>query len=161
MSDQTQTLREQLWGSFKNRAMIYWEVYRVLEREYGAGQAEKLMKEALYNRGCAIGERFKAFAPADIDGLRQAFLEFIPDQGRVFEPEVLACDAGRLEIQLHRCPLKEAWHEAGLTDVQVESMCRIAGVVDNGTFEGAGFGFRAETWAPGRTGCCHLFIHKK
>jgi len=35
-----------------------------------------------------------------------------------------------------------------------------AGVVDNGTFESAGFEFRSETWQPGRAGCCHLFITK-
>ena len=37
-------------------------------------------------------------------------------------------------------------------------MCSIAGRVDNGTFEGAGFTFSADTWQPGRSGCCHLHI---
>jgi hypothetical protein len=31
-------------------------------------------------------------------------------------------------------------------------------VVDNGTFEAAGFAFSAKTWQPGDDGCCFLHI---
>ncbi|UCE31102.1 MAG: L-2-amino-thiazoline-4-carboxylic acid hydrolase [Burkholderiales bacterium] len=154
------TLRAQLWASFKNRAMVYYEVYKVLEEEFGAQRAAELLKRAIYRRGCAIGQRFSDLGPGDLAGLEKAFLAFIPDQGRVFEPRVIRSDGEALEIQLGRCPLKEAWLEAGLTDGEVARMCEIAGVVDNGTFEAAGFGFRSETWQPGREGCCHLFISK-
>ena len=41
---------------------------------------------------------------------------------------------------------------------EVAKLCRIAATVDNGTFEGAGFKFHADTWEPGREGCCHLHI---
>jgi hypothetical protein len=160
MAEEAEFLREQLVAAMKNRAMFYWEVYRVLEREFGADRAAGLVSEAIYNRGCAVGERFREFGPGDFDGLRQAFIESIPDRGRPFEPEVRACDDEGLEIRFHRCPLKEAWIDAGLGDDEVATMCRIAGTVDNGTFEAAGFGFRSETWQPGRTGCCHLFIRK-
>ncbi len=37
-------------------------------------------------------------------------------------------------------------------------LCHIAGRVDNGTFEGAGFVFSADTWRPGEGGCCYLHI---
>ncbi len=141
MSDEN-TLRSQLWASFKNRAMVYLEVYRVLDEEFGAERAAALLKKAIYRRGCEIGRQFERFGPGDLDGLKQAFLDILPDDGKVFEPEVIACDDSRLEIQLRRCPLKEAWQEAGLDEAQVARMCEIAGVVDNGTFEAAGF--RAE-----------------
>ena len=52
----------------------------------------------------------------------------------------------------------DAWQEAGLSDDEVVLMTHIAGRVDNGTFEGAGFRFHADTWRPGRRGCCHLHI---
>jgi hypothetical protein len=159
MSDEN-TLRSQLWASFKNRAMVYLEVYRVLEEELGAERAAALLKKAIYRRGCEIGRQFERFGPGDLAGLKEAFLGILPDDGKVFEPEVIACDDSRLEIQLCRCPLKEAWQEAGLDEAQVARMCEIAGVVDNGTFEAAGFRFRSETWRPGRSGCCHLFIEK-
>jgi hypothetical protein len=159
MSDEN-TLRSQLWASFKNRAMVYLEVYRVLEEELGAERAAALLKKAIYRRGCEIGRQFERFGPGDLAGLKEAFLGILPDDGKVFEPEVIACDDSRLEIQLCRCPLKEAWQEAGLDEAQVARMCEIAGVVDNGTFEAAGFRFRSETWQPGRSGCCHLFIEK-
>ena len=159
MSDEN-TLRAQLWASFKNRAMLYLDMYRVLEEEFGAQRAAELMKKAIYRRGRAIGAQFSRFGPGDLAGLRDAFLAFIPDGGKVFDPQVIGCDDEQLEIQLRRCPLKEAWQEAGLSEGEVARMCEIAGVVDNGTFESAGFRFRSETWQPGRSGCCHLFIEK-
>ncbi len=159
MSDEN-TLRSQLWASFKSRALVYLEMYRVLDEELGEHRATELLKKAIYRRGCDIGRQFERYGPGDLVGLKQAFLEFIPDGGKVFEPEVVACDDSRLEIRLCRCPLKEAWQEAGLSDAQVARMCEIAGVVDNGTFEAAGFRLKSETWQPGRSGCCHLFIEK-
>jgi hypothetical protein len=54
--------------------------------------------------------------------------------------------------------LKDAWREAGLPDADVARLCQIAGRIDNGTFEAAGFEFSADTWQPGRDGCCSLHI---
>lgn len=155
---EVESLRAQLRASFKNRAMVYLEVYRVLEEEYGKARAAELLKRAIYRRGCEVGEHFKAFGPTDLAGLEKAFVGFLPDGGRMFEPEVLRNDGRELEIQFGACPLQDAWREAGLPEDAVATMCEIAGVVDNGTFESAGFKFRSETWRPGRAGCCHLFI---
>ena len=52
----------------------------------------------------------------------------------------------------------DAWHEAGVPEADIATLCRIAGRVDNGTFEAAGFEFSADTWRPGVDGCCHLHI---
>jgi hypothetical protein len=41
---------------------------------------------------------------------------------------------------------------------KVAKLCSIAGVVDNGTFEAAGFAFHADTWRAGDEGCCFLHI---
>lgn len=159
MSDES-TLRTQLQASYANRAMVYLDVYRVLEEEFGEQRAAGLMKKAIYRRGCAVGEQYRCFGPADLEGLKRAFLGSLPDDGRLFEPEVVSSDGNVLEIHLHRCPLKEAWQQAGLSDADVERMCAIAGVVDNGTFETAGFRLRSETWRAGQSGCCHLTIQK-
>jgi hypothetical protein len=91
-------------------------------------------------------------------GLKGAFLGNIPDPKGTFNPELERCDAAGLDIQLTTCPLKDAWQEAGLTDEEIMTMTEIAGVVDAGTFEGAGFSFKPDTWKPGRRGCCHLHI---
>ncbi len=112
----------------------------------------------IYNRGLEIGKQFLKFAPENIEGLKNAFLAFIPDKGKMFEPEVLRCDARGLDIKMRRCPLKEGWQEAGLGDEEIAKMCHIAGIVDRGTFEGAGFEFSGETWRPGQEGCCRLQI---
>jgi hypothetical protein len=100
----------------------------------------------------------RPFRPSDFAGLRDAFLDFVPDEGRLFRPEVGRCDAEGLDIKFHACPLKEAWHAAGLVPEKIATLCRIAGVVDDVTFEAAGFAFAADTWRPGEEGCCFLHI---
>lgn len=153
-----QDLRSQLYASFKNRAMMYYHIFDELRKDVGEEKATEIMKRAIYKRGREIGKQFAKHAPSDLQGLKGAFLSGIPDQGKMFDPEVRRCDAGCVEIKFHRCPLKEAWQEAGLNDVDVAKMTEIASSVDYGTFEGAGFTFSAETWKPGGEGCCHLTI---
>lgn len=151
-------LRAQLRNAIKARALVYAAVHDELEAELGAAQAEAIMKRAIRKRGLAIGAQFARFGPRDIEGLRAAFIAFIPDGGRVFAPEVTRCDAGGLDIRFHACPLKDAWLEAGMAPEKVARLCSIAGVVDDGTFEAAGFAFHADTWRPGGEGCCFLHI---
>ena len=151
-------LRKQLYASFRNRAMMYYHIFEELEGEVGAERAGEILKRAIYKRGLEVGKSLAKYAPADLSGLRDAFLGFIPDGGKMFEPEVERCDSGGLDIKFGRCPLKEAWQEAGLPGEEVARMCEIAARVDNGTFEGAGFAFSADTWKPDGDGCCHLHI---
>lgn len=153
-----ETLREELYAAFKNRAMMYHHIFEALKTEVGEERAERILKQAVRNRGLEIGRKFARFGPADLAGLKEAFVAAVPDEGRMFDPEVLHCDNGRLEIQLRRCPLKDAWQEAGLPAGQVAKLCDIAAAVDTGTFEGAGFRFSARTWRPGQSGCCRLEI---
>jgi len=129
-----------------------------MRRALGEDKATEIMKRAIYRRGLHFGERFAGYAPGDMEGIREAFLAFIPDDGALFEPEVERCDAQGVDIRFHRCPLKEAWQEFGVPEEDIAKLCHIAGRVDNGTFEGAGFAFGADTWQPGREGCCFLRI---
>jgi hypothetical protein len=155
-------LRTQLYDSFKNRAMIYYEIYKVLCKEVGAEHAERFLSRAVYQRGEAKGrDHFRRFAPADLKGLEAAFLAGIPDEGRMFQPEIIRNDGEALDIKFHGCPLRDAWLEAGLPAEDAAALCRIASQVDYGTFEGAGFAFTADTWKPGGEGCCYLHIRTK
>ena len=146
-----QRLRAQLYGAFKNRAMLYYRIFDEMRRTLGEEQASEILSRAIYGRGTEIGAAFARYGPADMVGLRDAFLAMIP-------ADVQRCDAGGLDIKLQRCPLKDAWREAGVPEADVARLCRIAGRVDNGTFEAAGFEFWADTWQPGRDGCCHLHV---
>jgi hypothetical protein len=143
-------LRGEVYAAFKNRALMYWHIFAELRRALGEPQAMGLLSRAIEARGREIGRQFARYGPSDLAGLR--------DQGRMFAPRVERCDAGGLDITLQRCPLKDAWQEAGLSEADVAALCRVAGRVDNGTFEAAGFEFSADTWQPGREGCCHLHI---
>ena len=151
-------LREQLYAAFKNRAMMYYHIYEALNKEIGPEKAAEIMKGGIYQRGLEIGRQFKKFAPGDLEGLKNAFVAHVPDESRMFDPEVLCCDGEALEIKMRRCPLKDAWQEAGLSDQQTTTMCDIAAEGDLGTFEGGGFTFAVETWRPGQDGCCLLKI---
>ena len=152
--------RSHLVGQMKNRALIYMEIYDVLAAELGAARAEAMLAKAIYNRGRKMGKAFAKFSPADLAGLREAFLASVPGGEAIFQPQVLKSDAESLQIQLHGCPLKDAWRDAGLPEEKVETLCRIAGAVDKGLFEGAGFAFENRTWTPGASGCCFLSIRK-
>jgi len=154
-------LRNELRASFKNRAILYYLIFDELRKEVGEQKATEILKRAIYRRGEQIGQQFGQFAPDNLDGLKDAFLEIIPDEGRMFDPHVVKCDAGSLEVHLESCPLKEAWEELGLDEKDRTVMCEIAGEIDKGTFEAAGFSFEPDTWQPGRTGCCHLNIRPK
>jgi hypothetical protein len=157
MSDET--LRRQLYDSYKNRARIYYLIYDELRGECGEERAADVLSRAIYRRGEEIGrEKFARFAPHDLEGLKTAFLAGIPDEGRMFQPEVLRSDADGVDIKFHGCPLRDAWQEMDLPEEEVAAICRIAARIDNGTFEAAGFQFRAETWQPGGDGCCLLHI---
>lgn len=152
--------RKDLVAQMKNRALIYMEMYDVLAEELGAGRAEALLTRAIHRRGLAAGAALAKFAPGDLAGLREAFLAGVPGGAELFRPQVLRDDAERLEIQLRGCPLKDAWREAGLPEEKVATLCRIAGAVDKGLFEGAGFAFENRTWEPGAEGCCFLSIRR-
>jgi hypothetical protein len=151
-------LRNALYGSFKNRAMMYYHIFDEMRKEMGEEKASAIMKRAIYNRGLEIGKQLAQYAPDKLEGLKNAFVALDPDEGRMFSAEVLRCDAGGVDIKFHRCPLREAWQEAGLSDEDTAKICAIAARVDNGTFEGAGFEFFADTWKPEQGECCFLHI---
>jgi hypothetical protein len=150
--------RRDLVAQMKNRALVYMEVYDVLAAELGETRAEELLTRAIYRRGRAMGKNFAKYGPGDLEGLRTAFLASVPGGQGIFQPEVLKSGGAELEIQLHGCPLKDAWREAGLPEEKVAKLCRIAGAVDKGLFEGAGFRFENRTWTPGAEGCCLLHV---
>ena len=154
-------LREELVAAFKNRAILYYMIFDELRQEVGEAKAATILKRAIYRRGEQVGQQFGQFAPDDFAGLKDAFLAGVPDEGRLFAPHVVRCEADALDIQLESCPLKAIWEELGLSEHDETMMCEIAGEIDKGTFEGAGFSFEPDTWQPGRSGCCHLHIRRK
>lgn len=155
-------LRQALYSTYKNRAMIYFYIFDELRKELGERKAAAIMKRAIFRRGLEIGRQLLAkYAPNDLEGLKNAFLALDPDEGKMFAAEVLRSNAQGVDIKFHRCPLREAWQEAGLSNEDAAKLCAIAARVDNGTFAGAGFDFYAETWRPEQGNFCHLHIRPK
>lgn len=147
-----------LRAQIANRALIYLALYDGLAEAVGAARAEAILARAIRLRGRAIGAALAGFAPDDLGGLKEAFLATLPGGEALFRPAVRCAEAGVLEIAFQACPLLQAWRDAGVPDAKCAVLCRIAGAIDVGTFEAAGFGIENRTWVPGRAGCCHLVI---
>ena len=81
-----ETLRRQLYDSFANRTHIYHQLFRELTAELGEQKAAELMGKAIYQRGAQNAGKYASFAPRDFEGLRQAFLANLPDDGAMFAP---------------------------------------------------------------------------
>lgn len=149
---------DMLKGAFAMRAEAYAHVFDVLSEEYDTQTAVELIARATRRLGREMGQKFSHLGPDDLPGLRDAFLSGIPCASDMFAPEVVRCDSERLEIQFHRCPLKDHWVANGRSDADVENLCKAAGAIDGGLFTRAGFVFKGETWKPGQEGCCLLRV---
>ncbi len=154
-------LREELYAANENRAIFYKRIFDAMVEEFGLEKAKEVMKRGIYKRGEEIGQNFKQYAHGDFAGLRDAFIGHIPDGGKMFAPTVTRCDEGGLDIEFANCPLKNAWIKMGMSDEDCATMCEVAGIVDYGTFEGAGFDFQMTALPEGSKDTCYLRIRKK
>nr|WP_321511574.1 L-2-amino-thiazoline-4-carboxylic acid hydrolase [uncultured Celeribacter sp.] len=149
---------EQLSGAYAMRAKFYMYMFDVLREEFGGEKAVDLIGEATFRLGEEMGQKLKSHGPANIEALTEQFLAGIPCRDHLFAPELRKCDAEGMEIQFHRCPLKDNWEACGREGDELEMLCRAAGAIDAGMFGAAGFTFKGETWKPGKTGCCRLVV---
>ncbi len=150
---------EAVVGAMKMRARMYYHIFRELREEIGEERAAAVMKRGIRRGGAEAAGLFESYAPADLEGLKEAFLSWVPDGASMFSPEVVSCSEEEgLVIQFHACPLKEAYEEMGLDDEEKEKILSIAAAIDGGLFEEAGFDFSSQTWKPGQSGCCRLHI---
>ena len=156
-----ETLRAELEASFRNRAELYRLMLSEMVAEFGQERGEALMVRIIHKRGQEVGAGyFKAKGPSAL-AVGEAFLAVSPDQGRMYPTNVTRQSNG-IEFRVQRCPLKDAWQEAGLDATTTATLCRIAGAFDQGLFEAAGVDFRNETWSAQRGGgCCHIMLTDK
>jgi len=128
-----------LKDEIKNRALIYVELYRQLSAELGRDEAVRFMGKAIRARGRAKGELLGARIGApDLPALARGFAEGRSDMD-AFAREVVEVSEDRAVLRLTRCPLVEAWNEAGLAPDEKTTLCDIACQVDFGKFEAAGY----------------------
>lgn len=163
-AERADRLAAELRASFAARARLYRDMYETLREALGAEEAGRLLARAVERRGAAAGAALFAGLPpgAGPREVAEAFLSAAsPDWGRLFPHAVEArAPDGAVRVAVRRCPLKDAWVEDGLGAEEVALMCRIAGRADHGVFGAAARAcrFSAETWAPGREGCCVLVL---
>ncbi len=123
----------------KNRALIYREIYLQLSAELGSEEAIRLMGKAVNERGRAKGEQLaRTIGEPDFARLAHAFMEG-KNEMDAFGHQIVEVTGTRAVLRLTRCPLVEAWDEAGLSPDEKTTMCNIACRVDYGKFEAAGY----------------------
>jgi len=151
-------LRQELEASFRNRADLYRLMLDELTTELGRERGEALMVRIIERRGREVGAAvFRARGPSAL-AVGEAFLALSPDQGRMYPTDVTR-HADGIDFRVRRCPLKDAWREAGLDDEALATLCRVAGAFDKGLFEAAGVAFANQTWSAQRGGgCCHIML---
>lgn len=158
-ADRARRRLAELDDSHKHRALLYWSIYQELAAEIGPERAETVLMRAIERRGVAAGRAlFGAMTSPTPAQVAERFLSVSPGDGTLWPHKVEHGADGSVAIAVHRCPLKEAWTEAGLSPADMQRMCRIAGRFDNGCFGEAGVGFEATTWQPGHQGCCTLTL---
>lgn len=152
-------LSRELDSAFRNRADLYRLLLDELTAEVGAEKAEAIMIRTIERRGKEVAaSAFADFGPNDATAIGEAFLAVSPDGGRMYPTDVER-GQGRIAFKVKRCPLKDAWVEAGVSDKKLATLCRIAGAFDRGLFEATGVRFDNVTWTPGHgSGCCHIAL---
>lgn len=152
--------QEALAGEIKNRARIYYLIYRELSREVGETKAEAILRRALYERGREKGlELAQKTGRGDLRKVAAAFVEG-KEEVDVFGHQVVAVDDHHALLRLNRCPLVEAWDELGLSLDEKRTMCDIAYQVDFGKFEAAGFRLKFNCRIADGEPTCDLHVTK-
>lgn len=149
-------LASELESAFRNRADLYRLMLEELTAELGAARAEAVLARAIERRGREVAATaFAGFGPRDARRIGESFLAASPDGGRMYPVDVERRADG-IAFQVRRCPLKDAWVEAGVGGEDLARLCRIAGAFDRGLFEATGVRFANTTWMPGHEGCCRI-----
>lgn len=151
--ENVETLRKDVFLAHANRALIYTEVLREMRRALGEEQATGIFKRALYNHGVnlAAGMGF----PKDLEPFKDWLLGFLPAGGVLNEPDVVRSGPDELVVKFRRCPLKEAWRMAGLSEAEVANMCDHADAFDHGFF-GSVFDYTMDLWSTQPDDACVL-----
>jgi len=153
--------RNALREEIKNRARIYYLIYRELSREVGKEKAVGILKRALYERGRGKGlQLVQKIGGADLRKLAHAFVEG-KQEVDVFGHEVVRADDESAVLRLNACPLVEAWNDLGLSAEEKMLMCDIAYQVDFGKFETAGYRLRFDRRIADGHPSCDLIVRAR
>jgi len=159
-TDSVDTHLKALKDEIKNRALFYVELYRKLSAALGRDEAVRLMGEAIYERGKTKGGLLaEKIGTPDLPKLARAFADGKSDMD-AFAREVVEASEDRAVLRLTRCPLVEAWEEAGLSPEERSTMCDIACRVDFGKFEGAGYHLTFRCRIADGAGTCDMELTK-
>jgi hypothetical protein len=156
--EETEALQKDIFLAHANRAFIYTEVLKEMRKEIGEERTTEIFKRALYNHGVNMAKMIGF--PKDLPGFKDWLLDFLPARGALNEPEVVSAGEEELVVKFPRCPLKEAWRMAGLSEAEVADMCDHADAFDHGFF-GSVFDYNMDLWSTQPDDACVLTFRPK
>ena len=146
----------------RNRAIIYWHIYRTLRDELGEDRATELMKKAIYKRGLDNAKNFpKAAHEGDLNALAEKFLDKMDKELDIFSRDVLSLGEDEARLRLNACVLVDAWRDYGLSDEEISKMCDIASAIDYGNYEAMGYNLKFDSRIADGAECCILHLRRK
>jgi len=151
--ERIEALHKDVFLAHANRAFIYTEILKEMRKEIGEERTTEIFKRALYNHGVNMA-KMVGF-PKELPGFKDWLLDFLPARGAMNEPEVVSAGEEELVVKFPRCPLKEAWRMAGLSEVEVADMCDHADAFDHGFF-GSVFDYSMDLWSTQPDDACVL-----
>jgi hypothetical protein len=156
--ERIERLQKDLFLATANRGLVYTAVLKELRAELGEERASEIFRRAIYNHGKNVATMMDA--PDTLAEFKDWLLDFFPDGGAMNEPEVIRHDDEVLKVKVRKCPLKEGWRMAGLSDEEVADMCDHADAFDHGFF-GSFFDYTMDLWSEQPDDSCILTFRPK
>lgn len=128
--------KQQILEAHKFRAVMYYYLYDEMEKDLGEEKASQIFKKAAYRRGQDIQKNYRTLIEKhDYEGIAKLFCELSPAEGILFQPGIERTDTQMAILIMEVCPLVSAWKEMGLSEEKIQTLCKVASSIDNGTFE--------------------------
>ena len=145
-----------LRAAYEHRAL--WLLLLCQSAEEKGLQWEDFACDAITRNGYLTGTRILAEKGDTVDDLYEG--AFTPLTQKIFEMEVLAKDAEKLEINFHYCPLVNAWQKQGCSSADIARLCDIAMCGDHGIAKKFGMKLELPKLIARNDGYCALRFKK-
>lgn len=156
--EKIERLRIDVHAAWRQRAAVYVEFLNVLKEELGVEKAKELFKKATLNYGKKTAVILGL--PDELEAMKNLMMAILPDDGKMFDPDIMSFTEDELVVKFKKCPLKEAWREFGLSREEVAEMCEVADNFDYGCF-GTKFDYSGKGWPTQPDDSCLLIFKPK
>lgn len=143
-------------GTIEDRGKLMATMIKHMEAA-GVEDVEKIASEAAYELGQMDGQGLKDVKTAGELAKRL----FTPITLATFEAEIVEDGDDKAVVVIHNCPLVVGWKKAGLTPEEVDNICNLANIRDDGLASELPLNLGFTTRIAAGDSCCTFVITKK